>query len=193
MATLGKIRRMYFRDGLSLSEISRGTSLSRNTIRAWLKKPQGSEPRYRRACRPGKLTAFEAILIGGLEADARRPKRDRRSALALFAELKRQGYVGGYTLVTDFVRHWRGRDGKALARAFVPLKFELRETFQFDWSEEGLVIAGVWRHLLVTHMKLCASRAFVLVAYPSQGHSMPGCSSAAARCGRRCATPSIAS
>lgn len=43
MATLGKIRRMYFRDGLSLSEISRRTSLSRNTIRSWLRKPQGSE------------------------------------------------------------------------------------------------------------------------------------------------------
>jgi transposase len=61
-ATLGKIRRMYFRDGLSLSEISRRTSLSRNTIRAWLRKPQGSEPRYQRAHRPGKLAAFEAML-----------------------------------------------------------------------------------------------------------------------------------
>ena len=46
MATFGKIRRMYVRDGLSLSEISRRTSLSRNTIRAWLRKPQGTEPKY---------------------------------------------------------------------------------------------------------------------------------------------------
>ena len=172
MATVGKIRRMYFRDGLSLSEISRRTSLSRNTIRAWLRKPQGTEPKYRRERRPGKLAAFEAVLVRALEADARRPKRDWRSARALFAEIKAQGYTGGYTLVTDFVRHWRSRGGKALARAFVPLKFELGEAFQFDWSEEGLVIAGVWRRLLVAHMKLCASRAFVLVAYPSQGHEM---------------------
>ena len=143
MATLGKIRRMYFRDGLSLSEISRRTSLSRNTIRAWLRKPQGTEPRYQRAHRAGKLAAFEAMLVAALETDAGRPKRDRRSARALFAELKTQGYAGGYTLVTDFVRHWRKRGGKALARAFVPLKFELGEAFQFDWSEEGLVIAGV--------------------------------------------------
>jgi transposase len=49
-------------------------------------------------------------------------------------------------------------------RAFVPLKFAQGEAFQFDGSEEGLVIAGVWRRLLVAHMKLCASRAFVLVA-----------------------------
>lgn len=80
MATLGKIRRMYFRDGLSLSEISRRTSLSRNTIRSWLRKPQGSEPRYQRTRRPGKLTAFEAMLVAALETDARRPAPQARQA-----------------------------------------------------------------------------------------------------------------
>jgi transposase len=119
LATFGKIRRMSFRDDLSLSEISRRTSLSRNTIRAWLRKPQGTEPKDRRERRPGKLAAFEAVLVRALEADARRPKRDWRSVRALFAEIKAQGYTGGYTLVTDFVRHWRSRGGKALARAKV--------------------------------------------------------------------------
>ncbi len=56
--------------------------------------------------------------------------------------------------------------------AFVPLAFELGEAFQFDWSEEGLVVGGVYRRLQLAHMKLCASRAFWLVAYPSQGHEM---------------------
>jgi transposase len=83
------------------------------------------------------------------------------------------GYGGGYTAVTDFIRRWHQDAGAhALTRAFVPLKFGLGEAFQFDWSEEGLVIGGVWRKLLVAHLKLCASRAFVLVAYPSQGHEM---------------------
>ena len=54
----------------------------------------------------------------------------------------------------------------------MPLKFELGEAFQFDWSEEGLLIGGLWRKLQVAHLKLCASRTFVLVAYPSQGHEM---------------------
>jgi hypothetical protein len=54
----------------------------------------------------------------------------------------------------------------------VPLTFELGEAFQFDWSEEPLVIGGIYRRLQVAHMKLCASRAFWLVAYPSQGHEM---------------------
>jgi transposase len=120
MAMLGKIRRMYFRDGLSLSEISRRTSLSRNTIKKWLKRPQGTEPTYRRLPRPGKLTPYEGMLTRALETDAQRPKRDRRTALKLCAELKAQGYTGGYTLVTNFVRfvrHWYGGGGKALAHA----------------------------------------------------------------------------
>jgi len=54
----------------------------------------------------------------------------------------------------------------------VPLAFEWGEAFQFDWSEEGLVVGGIYYRLQVSHMKLCASRAFWLVAYPSQGHEM---------------------
>ena len=68
-------------------------------------------------------------------------------------------------------REWRGREGNA-PRAFVPLSFEQGEAFQFDWSEEGLVVGGIYRRMQVSHLKLCASRAFWLVAYPSQGHEM---------------------
>ncbi len=56
--------------------------------------------------------------------------------------------------------------GQAVSKpAFVPLRFELGEAFQFDRSEEGLVVGGIYRKLQVSHMKLCASRAFWLVAY----------------------------
>ena len=171
MEMLGKVRRMHYRDGLSHSEISRRTGLSRNTVKKWLRAPEGALAAYRQESTPGKLGPYQATLIQALEADARRPKRDRRSAKALLAELRGLGYTGGYTVLTDFIRDWRlGVGANAPSRAFVPLKFALGEAFQFDWSEEGLVIGGVWRKLLVAHLKLCASRAFVLVAYPSQGH-----------------------
>ena len=173
MELLGKVRRMHYRDGLSRSEIARRTGLSRNTVKKWLTAPEAVEPRYRRLQAPGKLDPFHGALLQALEADARRPKRDRRTAKALYAELKSQGYAGGYTVLTDFIRHWREQAGaNAPTRAFVPLRFELGEAFQFDWSEERLVIGGVWRKLLVAHLKLCASRAFVLIAYPSQSHEM---------------------
>jgi DNA-binding transcriptional regulator LsrR (DeoR family) len=36
MEMMGKIRRMYFRDKLSLHEITKRTRLTRNTIRNWV-------------------------------------------------------------------------------------------------------------------------------------------------------------
>ncbi len=173
MALLGKIRRLYYREGLSISEIGRRTSLSRNTIKRWLKAPAVEVPKYRRREVATKLTPFLEGLRGMLEADSHRPKAQRRTARALHLELVSRGYAGGYTRLTDYIRQWRQDEGQAGSRgAFVPLTFELGEAFQFDWSEEGLVIGGIYRKLQVAHLKLCASRAFWLVAYPTQGHEM---------------------
>jgi transposase len=172
MAMIGKVRRMYHRQKKSVREISRITSLSRNTIRKWLEAPLDGEPKYRRQPKPGKLTAFHEALQRALKADAHRPKKERRTALALYAEIKAAGYEGGYSRVTDYLRAWRQGEGQGAAKAFVPLSFELGEAYQFDWSEEGLVVGGIYYRLQVAHMKLCASRAFWLVAYPSQGHEM---------------------
>ncbi len=173
MKDLGIIRRMYFRDGLSLSEIERRTGLTRKTVRRWLKAAEGTVPKYRRRPAPDtKLAPYVAQLTKALETDARRPKRDRRTALKLFAELKGAGFGGDYSRVTEFVRRWRAEGGQAKVKAYVPLRFELGEAFQFDWSEERLVIGGVWRKILAAHLKLCASRAFVVQAYPTQSHEM---------------------
>jgi len=172
MEMIGKIRRMYLRDKMSLHEITKRTGLSRNTVRKWLRSPKETlPPTYRRRKEPGKLGVFHEALEQALKADSHRLKQNRRTAKDLFAQIKLDGYQGGYSRVTDFIRDWRGREGK-LPHAFVPLKFELGEAFQFDWSEEALVIGGIYRRIQVSHLKLCASRAFWLVAYPSQGHEM---------------------
>jgi len=172
MEMIGKIRRMYLRDELSLHEIAKRTGLSRNTIRRWLRDPGvAAPPRYSRSRKPGKLSVFHAALVQAFKADSHRPKQNRRTAKDLFAQIKADGYTGGYSQVTAFIRDWRAGEGRKL-HAFVPLKFELGEAFQFDWSEEGLVIGGIYRRIQVSHLKLCASRAFWLVAYPSQGHEM---------------------
>jgi transposase len=91
----------------------------------------------------------------------------------LFKEIQKAGFDGSYPLVTKFIYGWREAAAKVTGKsAFVPLKFQLGEAFQFDWSEELLVIGGIQRKLLVAHTKLCASRAFWLVAYLTQGHEM---------------------
>ena len=173
MALIGKVRAMRLRDGKSISEIARLTSLSRNTVKKWLKARPGAVPKYQRREMPTKLTPFMAALTQALEVDAQRARHERRTARALHAQLASEGYAGSYTRLTDFIREWRDQQRLTVGKhAFVPLKFELGEAFQFDWSEEGLVVGGIYRRLQVSHLKLCASRAFWLVAYPSQGHEM---------------------
>jgi len=171
MDMIGRIRRLHSRGKKSEREIARMTGLSRNTVAKWLHGEVDGPPKYRRGEMPCKLRAFEEAIKQALKADARRPRHERRTARALYAEVRAAGYNGGYSRVTDFVRAWRQGEGAGVvARAFVPLSFELGEAFQFDWSEEGLVVGGIYYRLQVAHMKLCASRAFWLVAYPSQGH-----------------------
>ncbi len=172
MEMIGKIRRMHVRDKMSERAIAKRIGLSRNTVHKWLQTPQEVEaPKYVRAKGFSKLAAFTQELELALKADASRNKQDRRAGRALFSQIKASGYVGSYSRVTDFIRAWRAGTGKEV-KAFVPLKFELGEAFQFDWSEEGLVVGGIYHRMQVSHLKLCASRAFWLVAYPSQGHEM---------------------
>ncbi len=172
MEILGKIRRMHYRDKLSLHEITKRTGLSRNTIRTWLRKPEeAAPPKYRRGKAESKLAPYHATIKQALKADSYRNKQNRRTAKVLFAQIKAEGYQGGYSQLTAFIREWKGNEGKAQT-AFVPLKFGFGEAFQFDWSEESLLIGGIYRKMQVSHLKLCASRAFWLVAYPNQGHEM---------------------
>ena len=172
MEILGRIKRLYFRDKKSLHEIAKLTGLSRNTIRKWVREPKAEDAlQYVRQEMPSKLAAYHPEIEQALKADSHRTKQNRRTAKALLTQIQARGYTGGYSQLTAFVREWRGKEGKAL-KAFVPLLFELGEAFQFDWSDEGLVVGGIYYKLQVAHLKLCASRAFWLVAYPSQGHEM---------------------
>lgn len=58
MAMIGKIRRMHFRLKKSVREIVRVTSLSRNTVRKYLRQEQVEEPKHRRSAKPTKLSPF---------------------------------------------------------------------------------------------------------------------------------------
>ena len=173
MATYAKVRRMHYRERLSISEIARRTSLSRNTIKRWLREPARAAMTYPRRTATRKIDPHVSWLHQALALDAQRPRKERRTAKHLHAQLREQGYAGGYSQLTEAIRRWRTEGGSLTNRqAFVPLAFEWGEAFQFDWSEESLVIGGIHRKVQVAHMKLCASRAFWLAAYPSQSHEM---------------------
>ena len=124
MDMIGRIRRLHSRKKKSEREIARITGLSRNTVAKWLHGQVDGPPKYRRGEQPNKLTVFHDALRLALKADARRPKHERRTAKALYVEIKAAGYGGGYTRVTDFIRAWRQAEGQgASANAFVPITF----------------------------------------------------------------------
>ena len=68
----------------------------------------------------------------------------------LFEVIKKEGFTGCYARVIESVRNWRNVTAPSKS-AYVPLRFELGEAFQFDWSEEWLVIGGIHRKILAAH------------------------------------------
>jgi transposase len=94
-----EIRRMYFVKRLSIKEIVRRSGHSRNTVRRALRS--GEPPRYRRPSRPSKLDAFREEIERLLRSDSRLPGKRVRELL------EEQGYVGGKTILDDYLREVR--------------------------------------------------------------------------------------
>lgn len=63
MVMYAKIRRMYFREHLTIHETKRRTSLSRNTIKKWLKEAKA--PQYQRRQRRWQANAICAPTEAG--------------------------------------------------------------------------------------------------------------------------------
>jgi hypothetical protein len=83
-----------------------------------------------------------------------------------------QGYDGGYSRVTDFIRAWRQGEGQAVHQRLRAAELRAGRGVPVRLERGRLVVGGIYYKVQVAHMKLCASRAFWLVAYPSQGHEM---------------------
>jgi transposase len=100
-----------------------------------------------------------------LEANSKRPARERLTARRLFGLLREEGYRGAYDSVQRHVRDWRGRQSQQ-GPVFIPLWFAPGEAYQFDWSHEVVVLGGVTTTIKVAHIRLCHSRMFLVRAYP---------------------------
>lgn len=110
---------------------SQRPGLSRNTIRKWVRAPEATQPAYQRCATFNKLSPFHETQEQALKADSFRAKHNRRSAKALFEQIKAERYDGGYSQLTAFIHSWRGEQGKSL-QAFVPLTFALGEAFLLE-------------------------------------------------------------
>ena len=124
MAMIGKVLRMHRRDKKSVREIALATSLARNTVRKYLRTDKVEEPRRSlREEAPIKLAPFVESIKQALLVDARRPKKERRTAKALLKQISEAGYGGGlfeadgfHPRLADPARRRRQRQGLRATR-----------------------------------------------------------------------------
>ena len=172
METISKIRRRHLVKGETISGIARDLNLSRNTVKKYLK--QTDPPEYQRSCQPKpKLGDYEEPLQRWLVQDAKRPKRQRRSAQRLFEYLQLEGYSGAYDSVQRYVKIWKQDQRSCVTtQAFIPLVFPPADAAQFDWSHEQVELGGVVQAIKLAHFRLAHSRQCFLVAYARESQEM---------------------
>jgi len=170
--TIGRIRREHFVKGKTIKEIVRDLKVSRNTVRKVLRSGETSFE-YERDVQPRpKLGLWSGDLDRLLAVNAEKPSRERLTLIRVFETLRDLGYEGGYDAVRRYAKTWRRERSAMTAAAFVPLTFAPGEAYQFDWSQEIVVLGGATVTLKVAHVRLCHSRMMFVRAYPRETQEM---------------------
>jgi transposase len=169
--TIGRIRRAFLVEHKPIRQIVRELRISRQTVGKAV-RGSSTEFRYERLVQPQpRLGTFVARLDAMLEANSKRPARERLTAQRLFELLRAEGYEGASDSVQRHVREWR-RQQSQQGPVFIPLWFAPGEAYQFDWSHEVVVLGGVTMTVKVAHVRLCHSRMFLVRASPRESQEM---------------------
>ena len=158
-----KVRLAHFQDGLSGRQIARDFGISRDSVSKML--AYSEPPGYRRTAvvkRP-KLDAYADQIDQWLAEDKRRPRKQRHTAKRIFERLGAEcGFVGGYTIVKDYVRTKKCGS----LEMFVPLNHPPGHA-QADFGEALVVIGGVEQKAYFFALDLPHSDACYVRAYPA--------------------------
>ena len=172
--TVVRIRREHA-GGKPIKAIARDLRLSRKVVRKAIRAPEGAFD-YHRAVQPlPRIGPFQERLDALLVENEARHRRDRLRMTRIHDLLLREGFEGSYDAVRRYARRWNDARRKGPGDgmpAFIPLLFRPGEAYQFDWSHEDVEIAGKPMRVKVAHMRLCASRAVYVRAYPRETQEM---------------------
>ena len=172
--TVVRIRREHA-GGKPIKEIARDLRLSRKVIRKAIRAPEGAFD-YHRSVQPlPRIGPFQERLDTLLAENEARSRRDRLRMTRIHDLLLREGFEGSYDAVRRYATRWaeaRRKDPGVGVAAFIPLLFRQGEAYQFDWSHEDVEIAGKPMRVKVAHVRLCASRAMYVRAYPRETQEM---------------------
>jgi transposase len=170
--TIARIRREYFVKKKPIKEIVRDVKVSRNTVRKVIRSEKTAFSYDRQVQPMPKLGPWLEPLEEMLAANEGKGKRERLTLLRISENLEALGYEGGYDAVRRYAKAWRRRRSSLSAQAYVPLEFAPGEAYQFDWSHEYVVVAGVTTKVKAAHVRLCHSRMFLTRAYPRESQEM---------------------
>lgn len=166
MVDVEYIRKLHYVNGLSQREIARRLRFSRSTVAKYLQAAD-VVPRYRltkERPRPA-IGPVRAIIDQWLAQDDGSPRKQRHTARRIFQRLcSEYGYQGSERAVERYVRQVRGPERKA----FIPLDYEPGMDAQCDWGEADVVIGGQQVTVQIFCMRLCASGAPFVMAFPHQ-------------------------
>ncbi len=171
MDTIARVRRAFHVQRWSVKRIVRELHVSRNTVRKILRSDE-TDFSYERERQPmPRIGPWQAQLEQLLTSNEGKPSRERLTLIRIFEELRALGYEGGYDAVRRYARGWSKGRGAA-AEAYVPLYYAPGEAYQFDWSHEVVLIAGVTVTVKVAHVRLCRSRMMFARAYMRESQEM---------------------
>ena len=144
--TYVRIRNYFTRDGLNYDQIADELGLDHRTVAKW-----ANEERYlprRSAKRASKLDPFKNDIVRMVE-------KHPYTARQIFQHIREQGFEGGITILTDYVRKIR----PPKVTPYLKLVFAPGECAQVDWGSFGSVRVGTThRRLSFFVMVLCHSR-----------------------------------
>jgi transposase len=151
-----RIKNYHEQKGLNAAQIARELELDPRTVTHWLSQKQF---RSRKPVqRPSKLDSFKDCIIRMLETHP-------YSSAQILHKIREEGFDGGYTILSDYVRKVRPRR----TPAFLKLAFAPGECAQVDWGSYGSILIGESsRRLSFFVMVLCYSRMMYLEFTVSQ-------------------------
>jgi transposase len=160
------MRRAYFREGLSVRQISEKFHHGRVVVRKAL--AEAEPPGYvLRAVRTAPVLGPYKTRIGELLDESDRQRRKQRyTAHNIYKQIQKDGYTGSEISVRRYVgQQRRARQSRP---AFLPLEFVPGQDAQADWGEAEVEIAGERVTVQFFAMRLNHARARFVMAFPFQ-------------------------
>lgn len=152
--------------GQSISELSRRTGHSRNTIRKLLKNEHtGYSPREHQPF--PVLEPYIDIINSWLEQDKENHRKQKHTARRIYTRLVREhGFEGAESTVRRYVRLVKSEHGMEANKAYIPGDPEAGLEAEVDWGDFTAVIAGKTRRLKLFCIRSKYSGKCFVRAYP---------------------------